>query len=284
VERLHKSVAHACRELLGEPVNSQDWEDLRTFSYLTNHEVMDNKPPDSEQGGLSWRHKGWMEFFLGVFLAHCCSPEVVAALQPHRIKPNLNALPPDQRDLGFIGLPAPQGAESTAAGRKQILFDVLSQLAIDPQCEWGWRFAIQWTLGDDNLRRHSLADNSLRWSLGALFRQPPRGRRPTRLMYEAFPLLEADPGPLPVRRQEPRPRSDLQPVLQAFRAELEQISQSGRSPAADLARALRSAGPDSTEYVPCPPPNWRFVCNGGRSQSLSSVCLISIIPICTASD
>jgi formylglycine-generating enzyme required for sulfatase activity len=76
-------------------------------------------------------------------------------------------------------------------------------------------------------------------------------------MYEAFPLLEADRGPTPVCRQKPLPRTELQPVLQAFRAELEQIGKSGASPAADLANALRSAGSDSAEYLPCPKPEWQ---------------------------
>jgi hypothetical protein len=138
-----------------------------------------------------------------------------------------------------------------------LLFDVLSQLAIDPQWEWGWRMAIQWAAGDDELRRNPKVPEALRWSLGALFRQPSRGRRPTQLMYEAFPLLEADRWTASAERHEVQPREDLQAVLDDFRGEWEAGLAALPQAEQELGRRAREVGAVSEEYLPCPRPGWR---------------------------
>jgi hypothetical protein len=293
-KRVQQDVARGC-QALGYPVLQTDWDALRQFSELSNHEVLDDPRAvgEAEKGVCSWRHKGWMEFFLGVFLANHASPEVVAALRPQRIRPNLNSLSANERELGFVGVsPAGAAAVSDPASpspRETLLFEVLSQLAIDPQWEWGWRMAIQWAAGNDDLHRNPVVPEALRWSFGALFRQPPRGRRPTKLMYEAFPLLEADLDPAPAARQEPRPRTDLHPVLQDFRNEIVGLEQTLPRPQGAMASRLRltrgvsvlqpprsgllrflsrfvpwirphtpqdSAEDPPAEYLPCPPPSW----------------------------
>jgi len=49
----------------------KDWEELATFSQLTNHATLER----SSDSALGWKHRGWMEYFAGLYLARYAPPE-----------------------------------------------------------------------------------------------------------------------------------------------------------------------------------------------------------------
>ena len=59
----------------GQPleVTDTDWNELAHFSQLTNHASVDN----CSGFMLSWKHRGWMEYFAGLYLARYASAKAV---------------------------------------------------------------------------------------------------------------------------------------------------------------------------------------------------------------
>ncbi|MFT5323458.1 MAG: hypothetical protein ACI8P0_001307, partial [Planctomycetaceae bacterium] len=74
----------------------EDWERLRSFSPLSDHGVLENSSRDI----LSFRHKGWMEFFAGLFLAKYADPVCLAQFDFSNIHPPVE--PENRRWPGFI--------------------------------------------------------------------------------------------------------------------------------------------------------------------------------------
>jgi len=52
-------------------IADKDWEELATFSQLTNHATLER----SSDSALGWKHRGWMEYFAGLYLARYAPPE-----------------------------------------------------------------------------------------------------------------------------------------------------------------------------------------------------------------
>ena len=55
-------------------IRDQDWKKLTRFSQLTNHVSVEN----CDEMTVSWKHRGWMEYFAGLYLARYAPPEAAA--------------------------------------------------------------------------------------------------------------------------------------------------------------------------------------------------------------
>ena len=68
------------RQIGGEPLANEDqiqrddWDTLTLFSQLTKHKSVEKSSPSI----LSWKHRGWMEYFAGLYLARYASADAAA--------------------------------------------------------------------------------------------------------------------------------------------------------------------------------------------------------------
>ena len=228
------------------------WEDVAKFSALSDHGVLE---PDLDPNSLSWRHKGWMEYFLAVFLANYADPAALRAFDFDMIEPNV-----DSEDLdrpGYQPIDAISILDDTELFRA-----VLTQITNDPQWYWGWRMASE-------IPRVPVADNDtpplhprkLAQSLGTLFLPPARGIRPTELMYYAFYLFEQDdvtPKELRVYARVLKGK-DKENVLAEFRRPMRELLERGadETQLSEDERRKREVARELVDcFMPCPPPDW----------------------------
>jgi formylglycine-generating enzyme required for sulfatase activity len=188
-DQVRADVVAYCRKFNSTELTADDWTRLQNFSALSDHDVLEGR----DDGVLSWRHKGWMEFFYGLFLARYLKADCLAVFDYDLIRPDV---PEDQVDQpGFQGLAAADLREPVSGQKRDDLLarELIGQLTNDPQWEWGWVFATDLPRivckADDRSPFHP---QNLGESLAHLFRRPARGMRPTRLMYLALPYFECD--------------------------------------------------------------------------------------------
>jgi formylglycine-generating enzyme required for sulfatase activity len=247
LERMKSDVAAYCGAQK-HPIDESAWTELKAFSALSDHGLIEAR----DEPLLSWRHRGWMEFFAGLFLARYAEPAALAQFDFLNMAPSL----PQRDEPGFRGFDDGQPADS------EVLFKaVLAQLTNDRRWEWVWRFATQIPRIDPMppIERRSLCR-----SLAALYRLPERGRRPTRLMYEAFYLFETDDLTPPdlARFAKTLTPTQRKEVMDEFRASGGKLPESS----APVARVLGGLVHPRTgaEFAPCPPPGWRHPTEPGR--------------------
>ncbi|MFM8217859.1 MAG: hypothetical protein ACKOJF_02950, partial [Planctomycetaceae bacterium] len=159
-------------------VREEDWANLRQFSALSDHSVLEGR----DDGVLSWRHKGWLEYFFGVFLACYADPKALAKFDFDLIQPRRrtdDATTGSTNPLGFEGVDADEFRDDNNG----LFRAVMLQLTNDPQWKWGWRFAAEIPrIPVDEGDKPPFHPRRLRDSLANLFRVPARGRRPTELI------------------------------------------------------------------------------------------------------
>ena len=77
VANLRQATRRWARQVAGEPLSAEDqikpndWDTLTLFSQLTKHKSVEKSSPSI----LSWKHRGWMEYFAGLYLARYASVE-----------------------------------------------------------------------------------------------------------------------------------------------------------------------------------------------------------------
>jgi formylglycine-generating enzyme required for sulfatase activity len=202
------------KELDNIEVRDDDWASLRRFSVLSDYSVLEGR----SEGVFSWRHKGWLEYFCGVFLACYADPAALAKfdfdlIQPRRRRDDATAASPDP--LGFQGVDADRFWNDNDG----LFREVMTQLTNDPQWRWGWRFAAESPrISVDQGDKAPFHPRRLRDSLANLFRLPAWGCRPTELIHEAFYLFEADEHTPPDRRGYTQCLKDPAGVLAEYRA------------------------------------------------------------------
>ena len=75
VANFRRAAGGWARQIGGEPLSDDnqikpnDWDTLTLFSQLTKHKSVEK----SSQSILSWKHRGWMEYFAGLYLARYAS-------------------------------------------------------------------------------------------------------------------------------------------------------------------------------------------------------------------
>lgn len=189
-----------------------DWERLRGFSPLSDHSILER----ATGRVLSFRHKGWMEFFAGRFLAKYAEPKCLALLaddlprhvikredacwpgficiEPRRIQRNAREEVRDE-----VQSTARRMQKSTLKNRserryRELLFDaVLLQITNDPQWYWMWRFAIEmprYIPKGELTPKGPFVGTRLGRTLSCLFQQPIRELRPNELACRAMYLFE----------------------------------------------------------------------------------------------
>ena len=241
------------KELDNIEVRDDDWASLRRFSVLSDYSVLEGR----SEGVFSWRHKGWLEYFCGVFLACYADPAALAKfdfdlIQPRRRRDDATAASPDP--LGFQGVDADRFRNDNDG----LFREVMTQLTNDPQWKWGWRFAAEIPRipvdADDRAPFHP---RRLRDSLANLFRVPARGLRPTELIYEAFYLFETDEHTPPDRCGYTDVLKDPAGVLAEYRASGTPLVKADE-PSEVLLYPTRTDSPlvnrkINAEFVLCPP-------------------------------
>jgi formylglycine-generating enzyme required for sulfatase activity len=227
------------------------WEEVAKFSALSDHGALE---PDLDPDSLSWRHKGWMEYFLAVFLAKYADPKALRAFDFDTIQPKVES---DDLDR-----PGYQPIDATSIADDAELFRaVLMQITNDPQWYWGWRMASEIprvpVAGNDKAPLHN---RRLIHSLGTLFLPPARGIRPTELMYFAFYLFEQDDVTPKDWKGYSEKLLGKQEVLAEFRRPMRELLKraADESQFSEDARRKREVARTMTveSFMPCPPANW----------------------------
>ncbi|MCA9170430.1 MAG: hypothetical protein KDB23_22285, partial [Planctomycetales bacterium] len=88
-KRVRQDVTAYCNALAGDSadlrVQSSDWDTLREFSVLSDHSIIEGV----DQNVLSFRHKGWLEFFAGIFLAKFAEPRALKTFDFNKLRHRL---------------------------------------------------------------------------------------------------------------------------------------------------------------------------------------------------
>ena len=208
VDRLRENAARRC----SVAITDDHWQMVEEATGLTNRCLLEASTTDM----LSFKHRGMMEFYCGMFLARNKQPGWAIA-----------------RNEGDEA--APPGSRAT----------VVRPFANDENWYWAWRFAIE-------LPEVAQETETLCASLAALYECPHEGRRPTELIYRAWPVLE---GSVPGRT-----------ILNAFRDQFRGLGAASNSVALQLVaeQSLVEMGilsqaeadqipPAQRNFVRCPP-------------------------------
>lgn len=260
-----------------QPISNQDWIEVEQFSVLTNHSIIES----SDQESLSFRHKGWLEFFGAMFLSRFADPKLLPAMKPEEI--HFRTLTAQQKTQpGFTGvIPKHYTDPATQQVDTENLFDhLMCQLTNAREWYWCWRMAAEMPryesaesggaeLGNDHTDFRRLGR-----SLSCLLLQPAWEMRDNELAWRAFYLFEQDDRT--ERELQPFrhlvPRDVRQTALQKFRKQGHAI----RSRIRELNRIWDRAPPPDTEdydrwleewnaqdsetksltFLSCPPPVW----------------------------
>lgn len=176
--------------VLGRQLTDKEWEgawqDLQNFSVMADHSILEGALNDT----VSFRHKGWLEFFFGLFLAKYADPAAVAALDLDRINPPQ----PKPSVPAFRGIRKrrfPASRYSTQAEADCAIFRaVMTQVTNADSWAWSWRFACEMPQVATDPPWHP---ERLAASLANLFLVPTVGPRPTELMYCAQVMFQQQP-------------------------------------------------------------------------------------------
>ncbi|MCA9007278.1 MAG: SUMF1/EgtB/PvdO family nonheme iron enzyme, partial [Planctomycetaceae bacterium] len=264
----------------GYDITDDNWSDLREFSALSDHSILEG----ASGRVLSFRHKGWMEFFAGWFLAKYVDENCLPAFDFENIRPavdvNENAQP------GFQSLKLANyktkkkplfSGQLKRKSASRLFDDVLLQLTNDPQWYWMWRFATEmprYQPKDSPIPKGPVHKGRLGRSLSCLLLQPAREIRQNELAWRAFYLFEQDDR----TEEDLRRYHDLVPAdvrseaLRKFREPglqvVEQIQkltkQWDRAPVRDTADYLQwladwqaqDSRTKSLTFLSCPPSAW----------------------------
>jgi formylglycine-generating enzyme required for sulfatase activity len=228
---------------------SGHWQAVAQFSALSDHGALE---PHSSTDSLSWRHKGWMEFFLGLFFAKYARADALREFDFDEIHPDVSN--DDRERPGF------QAFAEMPTDNASLYRAVLTQLTNDPQWYWGWRIATEIPrVPVDAGNKPPFHSRLLAQSLGTLFLVPARGIRPTKLMYYAFYLFEQDD----VTPDELRPFGNrligTEAVLCEFRRPfqelLDPVDDETKLPL-EVRRKREVAKQMKESFKPCPPQAW----------------------------
>lgn len=150
VARLRRAAAERC----SRKVSEEDWKMVQRATGLMNRCLLEASTTEM----LSFKHRGMMEFYCGLFLARNQQPGWVTSEQYG-----------DGRTTPRCGDPA------------------LRPFVNDENWKWAWQFAIE-------MPPEAREPEVLCASLAELFvpREEGQGRRPTELMYRAWHLFEVD--------------------------------------------------------------------------------------------
>ncbi|MCA9013628.1 MAG: formylglycine-generating enzyme family protein, partial [Planctomycetaceae bacterium] len=186
--RIRRDVERYGRQL-GIAIDAElDWKRLQQFSMLSDHSILEGETTSI----LSFRHKGWLEFFFGLFLAKYADPAAVAVLD-WKSFPRLQYT--DGDSPRFRGIKprdfTPADYSSTEEMERSIFGSVLRQVINADAWYWSWRFACEMPLFAVDPPWHPAR---LSESLAVLFDRPPCGPRPTELMYRAWAMFQRQPG------------------------------------------------------------------------------------------
>jgi formylglycine-generating enzyme required for sulfatase activity len=192
-------------------ITANEWEVIDLMPNMTSRSFL----LGSRERELRWSHLGVMEFYCGMFLANNDDPNWVAN---------------------------PGGADAPICGVPE-----MRKHASDPAWQEAFRFAIELGLSMNPSVRN---EDVLLATLGTLFELPDRSvkrQRPTRLMFEAWSLLEALPKCDWYDAVEPVPLARGGELVKRYRGQFEAICQDSSKPEHAIARQMLK------NFCLCPP-------------------------------
>jgi hypothetical protein len=206
-----KPIRDRASQRLEERVQLKDWSVVDQMPGKTSRSFLLN----SMEKELRWSHKGVMEFYCGKFLSYNSDP---------------NWCPKE----GHPDWPV-------CCDRS------IWKIAANPNWEEAFRFAIELGLSTEPNSRN---ENVLLASLGMLYEVPAKDtgwERPTRLMFEAWSLLEALPRRDWYDEIEPVPLKRGGELIERYRHQFQEIMDDPNHLGYEVAQAMLS------NFRPCPP-------------------------------
>jgi formylglycine-generating enzyme required for sulfatase activity len=185
-----------------QPVQTDDWRVVDKMPGVTSRSFL----LSSVEKELRWSHKGVMEFYCGKFLSYNTDPSWC----------------PKEEDSDW----------PVCCDRS------IWKIAANPNWEEAFRFAIELGLSAELNSRN---ENVLLASLGMLYEVPAKGtgwERPTRLMFEAWSLLESLPACDWYDAVKPVPLERGGELIKRYRGQFEAICQDSSKPGHAIATQM----------------------------------------------